>query len=73
MYEEDIRELKSQIDLKNDQITKLQQKNKDLREKYETKKSESRFFELFDRFLFSFKWSMPKLKIISVSCNNPHQ
>ena len=50
MYEEDIRELKSQIDLKNDQITKLQQKNKDLREKYETKKSESKFFELFYRF-----------------------
>ena len=50
MYEEDIRELKSQIDLKNDQITKLQRKNKDLREKYETKKSESEFFKLFDRF-----------------------
>ena len=43
MYEEDIRELKSQIDLKNDQIRKLQRKNKDLREKYETKKSESKW------------------------------
>ena len=50
MYEEDIRELKSQIDLKNDQIKKLQRQNKDLREKYETKKSESEFFKLFDRF-----------------------
>ena len=43
MYEEDIRELKSQIDLKNDQIKKLQRKNKDLREKYEMKKSESKW------------------------------
>ena len=51
MYEEDIRELKSQIDLKNDQIKKLQRKNKDLREKYETKKSESKFLI----FLTSFK------------------
>ena len=41
MYEEDIRELKTQIDNKNNEIKKLQLKNKALREKYEPKKSES--------------------------------
>lgn len=42
MYEEDIRELKSQIDDKNSEIMKLQRKNKALCEKYESKRSDSK-------------------------------